>query len=89
MGIPVEVAVDMVVLASAIVPRPGTLLLAEMFGARTDEYGFIENEPFEPARSSERVFYAGGCGFAIETAGALNQGAAAAAGVTALFNEER
>jgi heterodisulfide reductase subunit A len=89
MGIPVEVAVDMVVLASAIVPRPGTLLLAEMFGARTDEYGFIENEPFEPARSSERVFYAGGCGFAVETAGALNQGAAAAAGVTALFNEER
>ena len=89
MGIPVEVAVDMVVLASAIVPRPGTRLLAEMFGARTDEYGFIENEPFEPARSSERVFYAGGCGFAVETAGALNQGAAAAAGVTALFNEER
>jgi heterodisulfide reductase subunit A len=89
MGIPVEVAVDMVILASAIVPRPGTRLLAGMFGARTDEYGFIESELHEPVRSADRVFFAGGCGFAIETKGALNQGAAAAAGVTALFNEER
>jgi heterodisulfide reductase subunit A len=88
MGIPVEVAVDIVVLASAIVPRPGTRLLAEMFGARTDEYGFIESEPFEPARSVDRVFFAGGCGFAVETEGALNQGAAAAANVIALFNED-
>jgi heterodisulfide reductase subunit A len=89
MGIPVEVAVDTVVLASAIVPRPGTRHLAGMFGARTDEYGFIENEPHEPARSADRVFFAGGCGFAVEAAGALNQGAAAAAGVIALFNEDR
>ncbi len=88
-GIPVEVAVDMVVLASAIVPRPDTRRLAGMFGARIDEYGFIENEQHEPVRSADRVFFAGGCGFAIETTGALNQGAAAAAGVIALFNEER
>jgi heterodisulfide reductase subunit A2 len=89
MGIPVEVAVDIVVLASAIVPRPGTRLLAAMFGARTDEYGFIESEPHEPVRSADRIFFAGGCGFAVETAGALNQGASAAAGVIALFNEDR
>jgi heterodisulfide reductase subunit A len=89
MGIPVEVAVDRVVLASAIVPRPGTRHLAAMFGARTDEYGFIESEPHEPVRCADRVFFAGGCGFAVETAGALNQGASAAASVIALFNEDR
>jgi heterodisulfide reductase subunit A len=89
MGIPVEAAVDVVVLASAIVPRPDTRLLADMFCARTDEYGFIENELHEPSRCADRVFFAGGCGFAVETAGALHQGAAAAAGVIALFNEGR
>jgi len=87
MGIPVEAAVDTVVLASAIVPRPDTRLLAEMFCVRTDEYGFIENERHEPVRCADRVFFAGGCGFAVETTGALNQGAAAAAGVIGLFNE--
>ncbi|HET6489170.1 MAG TPA: FAD-dependent oxidoreductase [Syntrophales bacterium] len=87
MGIPVEAAVDVVVLASAIVPRPDTRMLAGMFCARTDEHGFIENELHEPARCADRVFFAGGCGFAVETAGALSQGAAAAAGVIALFNE--
>jgi heterodisulfide reductase subunit A2 len=88
MGIPVEAAVDMVVLAPAIVPRPDTHRLAEMFCAPTDEYGFIESELHEPARCSDRVFFAGGCGFAVETTGAVNQGAAAAAGVIALFNED-
>jgi heterodisulfide reductase subunit A2 len=86
MGIPVEVAVDVVVLASAAVPRPETRRLAEMFGAKTDEYGFIEPEHFHPVKSAERVFFAGGCGFAVESSGALTQGAAAAAEVMALFN---
>ncbi|HTZ40700.1 MAG TPA: FAD-dependent oxidoreductase [Syntrophales bacterium] len=89
MGIPVEVAVDIVVLASALVPHPATRLLAEMFAARTDEYGFLEGEPHEPARTADRVFFAGGCGFAVESAAALDQGASAAANVIALFNEDR
>jgi heterodisulfide reductase subunit A len=89
MGIPVEAAVDVVVLASAIVPRPDTRVLAEMFCARTDEYGFIASVLHEPARCADRVFFAGGCGFAVETAGALSQGAASAAGAIALFNEGR
>jgi heterodisulfide reductase subunit A len=87
MGIPIEVAVDVVVLASAIVPRRETGILAGLFGCRTDEYGFIEQDPFEPVRCTERVFFAGGCGFAVETAGARNEGAAAAAGVIALFSQ--
>ncbi len=87
MGIPVEVAVDTVVLAAAAVPRPETAALAKMFGAPVDEYGFLEPEPLHPGRSAERVFFAGGCGFAVESEGALAQGAAAAAGVIALFSE--
>jgi heterodisulfide reductase subunit A-like polyferredoxin len=87
MGIPVEVVVDTVVLASAIVPRAETRTLAKMFGALADEYGFIEPMPYTTMRSGERVFFAGGCGFAVETQGALQQGAAAAAEVIALFNK--
>lgn len=86
MGVPIEVEVDMVVLAAAIVPRPATKALAEMFGAKTDQYGFLESEAFDPAQTGDRVYFAGGCGFAVETAGAQTQGAAAAADVVALFN---
>ncbi|MEQ8201670.1 MAG: FAD-dependent oxidoreductase [Syntrophomonadaceae bacterium] len=86
MGVPIEVEVDMVVLASAAVPRKETKALAEMFGAKTDQYGFLENESFNPCQTGDRVFFAGACGFAIETAGAQTQGAAAAAEVVALFN---
>lgn len=86
-GIPVEVLVDIVVLASAVVPRPETRRLAQMFGARTDEHGFIEPEPFSPGKTADRVFFAGGCGFPVEIPLAQQQGAAVAAEVTALFNE--
>lgn len=87
-GIPIEVLVDTVVLAAAVTPHPETKALATMFGAKTDEYGFIEHERFDPSRTGEKVFFAGGCGFAVETPGAQQQGAAAAANVIALFNRE-
>lgn len=87
MGVPIEVVADMVVLAAAVVPRPETQRLAQMFGARTDEYGFVESEPFNPSKTAENVFFAGGCGFAVETQGAQYQGAAAAAEVLALFGK--
>ncbi|MGO9313623.1 MAG: FAD-dependent oxidoreductase [Syntrophobacteraceae bacterium] len=88
LGLPVEVLVDIVVLASAVVPRPATRRLAEMFGANTDEYGFIEPDRFNPVQAAARTFFAGGCGFAVETPLALQQGGAAAANVIALFNLE-
>jgi len=86
MGVPIEVEADMVVLAAAIVPRPSTQALAEMFGAHTDQYGFLEGDSFEPSRVGERVFVAGACSFAVESSGAQLQGGAAAAEVLALFN---
>jgi len=87
-GIPVEVSVDFVVLASAAVPRRDTVHLAAMFGGRTDEYGFLERELFSPSRTAGRLFFAGGCGFPVEAPLALQQGGAAAAEVIALFSED-
>lgn len=87
MGIPVEIAADMIVLASAIVPSEGTKQLAEMFGARMDEYGFIEHDTKTPVQAGDRVFFAGACGFAVESVGALQQGAAAAAEVISLLSQ--
>ena len=43
----------------------------------------------QAARVGERVFAAGGCIFPVENQGALQQGAAAGAGVLALFNQAR
>lgn len=87
MGVPVEVETDMVVLAAAIVPSRGTAELARLFGISTDQYGFLESESFNPGKGGERVFFAGACGFAVETQGAQYQGAAAAAQAVALFNQ--
>jgi heterodisulfide reductase subunit A len=87
-GLPVEAVVDVVVLASAVVPRPATRALVEMFGVNTDEFGFIESDRFNPVQAAARTFFAGGCGFAVETPLALQQGAAAAANVVALFTHE-
>ncbi|MDR2124292.1 MAG: FAD-dependent oxidoreductase [Desulfovibrio sp.] len=86
-GVPMEASVDLIVLASAVVPRPETLALARMLGLKTDDYGFVEPVYGSPVRIEERIFMAGGCGFAIESLGAIAQGAAAAAEVTALFNK--
>jgi heterodisulfide reductase subunit A len=89
MGVPIEVEVDMVVLAAAIVPRKETKMLAEMFEAKTDQYGFLESDNFNLSKAGDRVFFAGACGFAVETQGAQYQGAAAASEVVALFNQDQ
>ncbi len=88
MGVPVEVAADMIVLANAMVPAETTKELAEMFGAKTDQYGFIDYIPGHPTQTGDRVFFAGGCGFPVESLGAQYQGAAVAADVIALFNQD-
>lgn len=88
MGVPVEVAADMIVLANAMVPSETTKELASLFGAQTDQYGFIDYIPGHPTQTGDRVFFAGGCGFPVESLGAQYQGAAAAAEVIALFNQD-
>jgi heterodisulfide reductase subunit A len=87
-GIPIEVSVDIVVLASAAVPRRETAFLAALFGAKTDEHGFLTPERFSIAKIANAVFVAGGCGFPLDIPSAQHQGAAAAAEVIGLFKEE-
>lgn len=86
MGNPIELEVDLVVLAGAIVPKPETVQLAGMFGAATDQYGFLDSELVQSVQAGARVYFAGGCGFPVDIHEALEQGAAAAAEVIALFN---
>ncbi|NLB88698.1 MAG: CoB--CoM heterodisulfide reductase iron-sulfur subunit A family protein [Syntrophomonadaceae bacterium] len=85
-GMPIEVRADMVVLAAALEPSSGTKQMADLFQVKTDKYGFIDYESNEPMKAGDRIFYAGSCGFAVESLGAIQQGAAAAAEVLALFN---
>jgi heterodisulfide reductase subunit A len=89
MGVPVEIRADMVVLAAAMQPGPGTREMSRIFDLNTDQYGFLEPLSGQAARVGERVFAAGGCIFPVENQGALQQGAAAGAGVVALFNQAR
>lgn len=89
MGVPVEIRADMVVLAAAMQPGPGTREMSRLFDLNTDQYGFLEPLSGQAARVGERVFAAGGCIFPVENQGALQQGAAAGAGVVALFNQAR
>lgn len=86
MGNPIELEVDLVVLAGAIIPKPETVELARMFGAAVDQYGFLDSELVQPVQAGSRVYFAGGCGFPVDIHEALEQGAAAAAEVIALFN---
>lgn len=89
MGVPVEVKADMIVLAAAMQPSQGTRDISAIFGLDGDEYGFLEPVAGDPARASERVFVAGACTFPVDTQAALQQGAAAGAGVVALFSQAR
>lgn len=89
MGVPVEIKADMVVLAAAMQPSRGTLEMSRMFNLNTDEYGFLEPLSGQAAQVGDQVFAAGGCIFPVENQGALQQGAAAGAGVIALFSQAR
>lgn len=88
MGVPVEVRADAIVLASAVVPGRGTTQMAKLFNAKTDQYGFIDYETFHPVKAGDRLFFAGACGFPVDSLGAVNQGGAAAAEVIGLFKRD-
>ncbi|MCX5852828.1 MAG: FAD-dependent oxidoreductase [Deltaproteobacteria bacterium] len=83
MGIPVEVAVDLVILAPAVVPHPETQELAQSFNVGTDVYGFLDHDQFPSA--PRRVFTAGGCRYAVGIDEAIEQGMAAGGRAIALI----
>lgn len=88
MGVPVEINADIIVLAAAIIPSRGTREMAELFQARTDPFGFLDYQGLDPVCCGDRVFMAGASGFAVDSLGAVQQGAAAAAGIIGLFRQE-
>ena len=88
-GRPVEIEADLVVLADAIVSRPGSNKLAQMLGVGYDEYGFYsEAHPkLRPVETSKAgVFLAGACQAPKDIPDSVAQASAAASKVLGLFS---
>jgi heterodisulfide reductase subunit A len=88
----VEIAADMVVLATAIVPRVENAQVAEMLGLAVDENGFFNasNQELSPLESSvPRVFLAGAGLGPKDIPETVAQASGAAAKVLSLFRREK
>jgi heterodisulfide reductase subunit A len=87
----VEVAADLVVLATAILPSQGTSDLRDKLGIKVDESGFYEeaHSHLRPVESGVPGIYLAGAGQGPkDIPEAVAQGSAAAAKVLALFASE-
>lgn len=92
LGKPVEVAADMVVLATAIVPQPDAKEFAKRIGIGYDEYGFyneahLKLRPVETATAG--IYLCGACQSPKDIPDSVAQASAAAAKVLGLFNREQ
>jgi heterodisulfide reductase subunit A len=58
---PAQMTVDLAVLATSLIPRPGTAELARMLGIKVDEYGFVKTDPFAPVDTTRLGILAAGC----------------------------
>jgi heterodisulfide reductase subunit A len=86
----VEIAADLVVLATAIVPRVGSQQVAEMLGLATDEFGYFNarNEELSPLESEvPGVFLAGMALGPKDIPETVAQASGAAAKVLTLFRQ--
>jgi len=84
----IEIAADLVVLATAMVPREGARELAEMLGLKTDEFGFLTElegnmQPVETSRPG--IFLAGAGIGPKDIPETVAQASGAAAKVLSLF----
>jgi len=91
LGKPVEIAADMVVLATTAVPQPDAKKFAQGVGVGYDEYGFFNEahpklRPVETATAG--VFLAGACQAPKDIPDSVAQGSAAASKVLALFSRD-
>jgi heterodisulfide reductase subunit A len=87
-GKKVEIAADMVVLATAIIPSRGARELAEKMHIETDEDGFLTEAQWKlyPVESGVEGIYVAGCAQGPkDIADTVAQGNAAASKVQALF----
>jgi len=90
-GSPVEIAADLVVLATAMQPRKGIESLAQMLRVPYDEYHFLSEahpklRPVET--SSAGIFLAGACQFPKDIPDAVAQASGAASKVLGLFSAD-
>ncbi len=91
-GKKVEIAADMVVLATAIIPSREARELAEKLHIKTDEYGFLTEAQWKlyPVESGVEGIYLAGCAQGPkDIADTVAQGNAAASKVQALFAQHR
>ncbi len=56
-----QLKVDMVVLATCIIPPQGIENLAEKLGIELDDYKFIKTQPFVPVETSREGIFTCGC----------------------------
>jgi heterodisulfide reductase subunit A len=90
-GKKIEIAADMVVLATAIVPSPGTMELVKKLRIITNQYGFLtEAHPkLRPVESLTAGVFLAGCSQAPrDIPEAVAQAGGAAAKVVAMFSEK-
>lgn len=88
----VEIAADMVVLASAIVPHPEAKELGKKLGIRTDEHGFMTEveRKLRPVETNVEGIYLAGCAQgAKDIADAVAHANAAASKVQGLFAQQK
>ncbi len=91
-GKKVEVAADMVVLATAIIPQNDAKALAQRLGIAADAHGFLTEaqRKLRPAETDvEGIFVAGCCQGPRDIADAVAHANAAASKVQALFAQHR
>lgn len=91
-GKKIEIAADMAVLATAIVPDPGTFELVKKLKIATNQYGFLtEAHPkLRPVESLTAGFFLAGCAQAPrDIPEAVAQASGAAAKVLAIFSEKK
>ncbi len=91
-GSQIEIEADMVVLATAVVPRLGSLDLAQALGIGYDNYGFYSEyhpklKPVETTTAG--IYLAGACIGPMDIPAAVAQGSAAASKVLGLFSSDQ
>ncbi len=91
-GSQIEVKADMVVLATAVIPRKGAIDLAQKLGISYDDYGFYNEyhpklKPVETTTAG--IYLAGACIGPMDIPAAVAQGSATAGKVLALFSSDQ
>jgi heterodisulfide reductase subunit A2 len=58
---PARMTMDLAVLATSLIPRPGTAALAQMLNIEVDTYGFVKTEPHAPVDTTRPGIFTAGC----------------------------